>query len=74
MDELVNRFRYHRPNEAKGARHALVRAKCLELATELNSLIPDSREKSIVMTKLEEVMFWANAGIARNVEDEGYGG
>lgn len=27
---------------------------------------PDSREKSLAMTKLEECSMWANASIARN--------
>ncbi|WP_459213736.1 Acb2/Tad1 domain-containing protein [Paenibacillus macerans] len=30
------------------------------------SKVPNSREKSLAMTKLEQSVFWANAGIARN--------
>ena len=29
-------------------------------------LTPPSREQSVALTKLDEVTFWANAGIARN--------
>lgn len=65
MDDLTNRFRFHRADEAKAAKHALVRLKCFELATELNQLIPDGREKSLAITNLEDVMFWANAALAR---------
>ena len=28
--------------------------------------IPDSRETSLFVTKMEEAMFWANAAVARN--------
>lgn len=70
MDDLTNRFRYHRPDEAKAGKHTLIREKCFELACELNSLIPDGREKSLAMTHLEDVMFWSNAGIARYRFDE----
>lgn len=70
MDDLVKRFRFHKATEATGAQHATVRLKCFELATELNELLPESREKSLAITHLEEVMFWANAAIARtNSED-----
>lgn len=69
MDDLVNRFRFHKATEATGPLHALVRTKCFELASELNELLPNSREKSLAITKLEEVMFWANAGIARNPQE-----
>lgn len=30
-----------------------------------NRHLPDGREKSLAMTRLEEVMFWSNAAIAR---------
>ena len=40
------------------------------VAALLNSRIPDSREKSLAVTALEESMFWANAGLAR-MNDEG---
>lgn len=70
MSDLAHRFRYHRPNEIKGAHHAVVRQKCFELAAELNSMLPQGREKSLVFTKLEEVMFWSNAAIARDTGDE----
>lgn len=34
-------------------------------ASTIIDIVPDGREKSMALTKLEEVMFWANAGIAR---------
>jgi hypothetical protein len=66
-DELINRFRFHpAKDELTKKSHEWVRNACLELAAGLNSAVPDGREKALALTKLEEVMMWANAGIARN--------
>lgn len=65
--DLENRFAYHAPkNDVVVAKHSGVREHCLELAKFINEVAPESREKSLAITKLEEVMFWANAAIARN--------
>ena len=65
-DDLDTRFNHHPPRDASIAlAHQSVRENCLSLAREISSIMPDSREKSLALTKLEEVMFWANAGIAR---------
>lgn len=67
--ELEHRFDYHPANtDDRRLRHENVRASCNDLADALNELIPDGREKALAITKLEEVMFWANAGIARSRE------
>lgn len=65
-DELKNRFNYHPPNEEKVTKHEFVRNTLFEVAEDFSELLPDSREKSLALTKLEEAMFWANASIARN--------
>jgi hypothetical protein len=69
VDELQHRFRFHaRSRDVAGDQHALVREGCLKLALLMNDLLPDGREKAIVMTHLEDAMMWANAGIARSVD------
>lgn len=65
-DDLVNRFKFHPATESTGPRHDEIRRDCGDLAKRLFNKLPDSREKSVAITKLEEVMFWANAAIARN--------
>ncbi|WP_336759415.1 Acb2/Tad1 domain-containing protein [Paenibacillus sp. USHLN196] len=64
--QIENNFMYHKADEVKGNKHDAVRAECKELAYAFDELLPNSREKSLAMTKLEEAMMWANAAIARN--------
>jgi len=66
VEDLENRFIYHKPDEEKAKKHEEVRSSLLELALKLEEALPTGREKALVMTKLEEAMFWANAAIARN--------
>ena len=65
-DDITNRFAFHAATtEEKRDAHTSVRFQCSELAHFLNEKLPDGREKSTAITKLEEVMFWGNAALAR---------
>lgn len=65
--DLDNRFGYHKPqSEEVVNKHGNIRAECRALADTLTENCPESRELSLAITKLEEVMMWANAAIARN--------
>ncbi len=66
-DDLANRFQFHsaagKPDTQLA--HESVRSNCGDLARALNDIVPEGREKSLAITHLETVMFWANAAIAR---------
>lgn len=64
--DIEHRFAFHAATtQEKRDEHTSVRQQCRQLADSLNEALPEGREKAVVMTKLEEVMFWANAAIAR---------
>lgn len=63
--DLQNRFTYHKPVEGQPERYQLLRDTGLHLASMIAELCPDSRERSLSVTKLEEAIMWANASIAR---------
>jgi hypothetical protein len=69
--DIHNRFAFHPAHtEQKRDAHASVRQICRQLADFLNDQLPEGREKSLAITKLEEVMFWGNAALARTQEEE----
>lgn len=67
--ELDNRFGYHRPgHEIIERAHKLIRDNCRQLASTIVEITPEGREQSVAITKLQEVMHWANSAIACNQE------
>jgi hypothetical protein len=64
--KIDNAFTYHAPKEGQPAKYQAIREKAKELAYLVDDLVPASREQSLAITKLEECVMWANAGIARN--------
>ncbi|WP_244660841.1 Acb2/Tad1 domain-containing protein [Paenibacillus sp. CFBP 13594] len=63
---IENNFSYHSPKEGQPRKYEQIRNAAKELAYLLEDTVPNSREKSLAMTNLEQAVFWANAGIARN--------
>ncbi|UFT98089.1 hypothetical protein KO561_12840 [Radiobacillus kanasensis] len=64
--QIENNFKYHAPKEGQIVLYNEIREQSKELATYIDIHCPDSREKSLAITKLEEAVMWANASIARN--------
>lgn len=71
--EIDLRFTYHKPKDFPNPSTGLtqpsaydeIRKRAREYAQRLNEMLPESREKALAITHLEEVVFWANAAIAR---------
>lgn len=66
--KIENAFTYHPPKEGQPEKYEALRAKAKELAYLIDDLCPDSREKALAMTNLEQAGMWANAAVARNPE------
>jgi len=66
IDEIEKRFTYHAPKEGQPRKYGELRAAAKDLAYLICGHCPDSRERALALTKLEEVVMWANAAIARN--------
>lgn len=63
--ELEKRFTYHAPKGDQAHRYETIRQEAKFFAERLEDLCPDSREKSLAFTNLEQAVMWANAAIAR---------
>lgn len=67
MNEQIEKaFTYHPPKGDQSSRYHQIRAEAKALALTIDRESPNSREKSLALTKLEEAVMWANAAIARN--------
>lgn len=65
--EIEHRFSA-RPALINGDRAAVLEG-CRLLACGLDELLPDSREKALALTALEQAMFWATAAVARQGDE-----
>ncbi len=63
--ELDKRFSYHAPKDNQPERYVRLRDKARELAELIAELSPESREQSLALTHLDQVVMFANAAIAR---------
>lgn len=63
---IENNFRYHAPLPGQPEMYQQIREKAKEFAYIIDAIVPNSREKSLALTNLEQAVFWANAAIARN--------
>ena len=64
-EELQTRFTYHPPTGSQSQRYEQCRSNANELAVWIIVSSPESREQSLALTALDEVVFWTNAAIAR---------
>ena len=64
--EITNIFTYHAPAGDQAGRYTEIRDKARELAMLVQAACPESREKSLALTSLQQTVMWANASIAIN--------
>ena len=64
-EEIETRFRYHTPKDDQPSRYSALRERARDMAYDILRFCPESREKALAFTKLEEAVMWANAAIAR---------
>ena len=64
--DLEHRFTYHPPKDDQPRRYEQIRDGGRALAEIIDVRCPESREKSLAITHLEQAVMWANAAIARN--------
>lgn len=65
-DRIENDFTYHPPRADQVPKFVRIRNDAREMAHRLVAQCPEGRELSTALTKLDEVVFWANASIARS--------
>ena len=66
IEGLSKRYTYHPPKENQPQKYRNIRDNARAFAELIDAMCPDSREKSLAITALEEAVMWANASIARN--------
>ena len=63
---MENPFEYQAPTEESVEKIKVFRSECEKMKVLIDLTIPDSREKSLAITKLEEVSMWGNKAIVFN--------
>lgn len=65
-EDLNTIYTYHSPKMDQLSKYETIREKAKTFAEYLIKNCPKSREQSLALTNLEQVVMWANAAIARN--------
>lgn len=68
-EQLSEIFTYKRPFGNQPDRYERLRNIGKILALEINALCPESREKSLAITNLQQTIMWANASVAINEKE-----
>jgi len=63
--EMQRKFSQHPVVKKQADAMAVIRQVAFELAVHINNAAPDGDEKEQAIRRLQEAVFWANAGIAR---------
>lgn len=66
----ANPFEYRRPTDQQIVDIQAIRDECRALYEIILGIVPPGRERSLAITKLEEVSMWANKAIVFGPERE----
>ena len=69
-EEITNRFTAYQTPSVIKEKSIIIRSKAINLAILIDYYCPDSREKSISLTKLEECIMWANKCLSKETIDD----
>lgn len=64
--QIENTFTYHPPFGNQPERYVAIRDEAKALAMTIQRACPESREKSLALTSIQQAVMWANASIAIN--------
>ena len=70
QEKINNIFTYHKPFGDQQARYESIRSAARDLGLLIEDLCPESREKSLAITNLQQAIMWANASIAINEQEK----
>lgn len=65
-EQIQNTFTYHKPFGNQPERYEDIRNQAKQMANTIQRACPESREKSVALTNLQQAVMWANASIAIN--------
>jgi hypothetical protein len=68
-EQIENTFTYHAPFGDQTARYEILRNLAKAFARAISASCPESREKSLAFTNLQQTVMWANASIAINEKE-----
>jgi len=69
-EEITRRFTHVAPTDVTRPQHEAINTLFLEVAIHLDEILPEGREKALVITKLQECRAWSNAAIATSTPKE----
>ena len=68
-EQIESLFTYHRPFGDQATRYERIRSAAIAMAGFIQGNCPESREKSLALTNLQQAIMWANAAIAINEKE-----
>lgn len=69
-EEVDRIFTHHPPRAGQVGKYERLRGEAQMLGRTILLLCPESREKSLAVTHLQQVVMWANASIALHDRDD----